>query len=106
LRGDGSVKKLLPARLLSCETVYAMTIHKSQGSEYDSVLVVLPEKINPVLSKELLYTAITRARIQVGMVVEQGVFRTGVCRKVQRQGGLAEKLLKMQAEVSAEPMPG
>jgi exodeoxyribonuclease V alpha subunit len=95
LAADGMVKKLLPARLLHCETVFAMTIHKSQGSEYGTVLVMLPEKINPVLSKELLYTAITRAKNQVCLVADQAVFCAGVNRKVQRQGGLCEKLLNM-----------
>jgi exodeoxyribonuclease V alpha subunit len=95
LRGDGSIKKLLPARLINCETVYAMTIHKSQGSEYDAVLVMLPEKVNPVLSKELLYTAITRARKQVSVVAERTVFLAAISRKVQRHSGLAEKLQKL-----------
>jgi exodeoxyribonuclease V alpha subunit len=56
---------------------------------------MLPEKINPVLSKELLYTAITRAKNQVCLVADQAVFCAGVNRKVQRQGGLCEKLLNM-----------
>ena len=62
LRGDGSIKKMQAARLPACETVFAMTIHKSQGSEFESVLIVLADRMNPVLSKELLYTAISRAK--------------------------------------------
>jgi len=98
LRGDGTVKKLLPARLQACETVFAMTIHKSQGSEFNSVLIMLPERPNPVLSKELLYTAITRAKTQVGIVAEHAVFVAAVAQKVLRHSGLAAKLLKYQAE--------
>jgi exodeoxyribonuclease V alpha subunit len=98
LRGDGSVKKILPARLLACETVFAMTIHKSQGSEFAKVLIMLPERLNPVLSKELLYTAISRAREQVKVVADAAVFLAAIDRKIQRQSGLAEKLLKLQAE--------
>jgi exodeoxyribonuclease V alpha subunit len=97
-RGDGGVKKLQPARLLACETVYAMTIHKSQGSEFAQVLIMLPERINPVLSKELLYTAISRAKTQVKIVADPAVFMAAIGRKVQRQSGLADKLLKLQAE--------
>ncbi|WP_404358243.1 exodeoxyribonuclease V subunit alpha [Methylotuvimicrobium sp. KM1] len=89
---DGSIKKCLPARLPHCETVYAMTIHKSQGSEFDEILIALPDKHNPVLTKELLYTAITRARKSVKILSDQKVFNETVLRKIERFGGLAQKL--------------
>lgn len=98
LRGDGSIKKLQPARLLACETMFAMTIHKSQGSEFERVLIMLPERVNPVLSKELLYTAITRAKTQVKIVADQAIFMASIAHKVQRHSGLADKLLKHQAD--------
>ncbi len=91
-RPDGSVKKYLPARLPHCETVFAMTIHKSQGSEFDRVLIMLPEKMNPVLTKELLYTAITRARKMVTLVADADVFARTVNSRVERYGVLAQKL--------------
>ncbi|GAB6141507.1 exodeoxyribonuclease V subunit alpha [Methylosoma difficile] len=91
-RADGSVKKYLPARVPVCETVFAMTIHKSQGSEFAEVLIVLPEQINPVLTKELLYTAITRAKKSVRLVAESAVFMQTVAQKVARITGLADKL--------------
>lgn len=59
---DGSLKKVLPSRLNAVDTVYAMTVHKSQGSEFDHVVMVLPEAMKPVLTRELAYTGITRAR--------------------------------------------
>lgn len=59
---DGSLKKVLPSRLNDVETVYAMTVHKSQGSEFDHAVMVLPEAMTPVLTRELVYTGITRAR--------------------------------------------
>ena len=90
-RADGSVKKYLPARLPHCETVYAMTIHKSQGSEFEEVLIVLPEAINPVLTKELLYTAITRAKKTVKLVADEAVFAGAVRQKVKRVTGLVNK---------------
>lgn len=91
-RPDGTVKKYLPARLPQCQTVFAMTIHKSQGSEFDEVLIVLPERLNPVLTKELLYTAITRAKKTVRLVSSESIFFETVQRRIQRFGGLAAKL--------------
>ncbi|MDD5412660.1 MAG: exodeoxyribonuclease V subunit alpha [Methylobacter sp.] len=90
-RADGSVKKYLPARVSQCETVFAMTIHKSQGSEFEEVLIVLPEAINPVLTKELLYTAITRAKKTIRLVVDEAVFNATVRQKVVRTTGLVDK---------------
>ena len=95
-RPDGSIKKYLPARLPHCETVFAMTIHKSQGSEFEQVLIMLPERMNPVLTKELLYTAITRARKRVALVADAGIFAQTVNARVERFGGLAEKLLDVE----------
>lgn len=90
-RPDGSVKKYLPGRLPHCETVYAMTIHKSQGSEFEEVLIVLPETINPVLTKELLYTAITRARKTIKLVSDGTIFVGTVRQNVKRVTGLVDK---------------
>jgi exodeoxyribonuclease V alpha subunit len=90
-RPDGSVKKYLPARVPHCETVFAMTIHKSQGSEFEEVLIVLPEAINPVLTKELLYTAITRAKKSIKLVAREAVFTATVRQKIERVTGLVDK---------------
>jgi exodeoxyribonuclease V alpha subunit len=90
-RADGSVKKYLPARVPHCETVFAMTIHKSQGSEFEEVLIALPDAVNPVLTKELLYTAITRARKTVKLLADEAVFAATVGRKVERITGLVDK---------------
>ena len=92
LRPDGSIKKVLPSRIPMHETVFAMTIHKSQGSEFDQCLCVLPDEINPVLSKELIYTAITRAKIKLKIRSSHAVFRQALLQKVERTGGLFEKL--------------
>jgi exodeoxyribonuclease V alpha subunit len=90
-RADGTVKKNLPSRLPNCETVFAMTIHKSQGSEFDEVLIALPEVINAVLTKELLYTAITRARKTIRLVASESVFKATVRQKVERVTGLVNQ---------------
>ncbi|MGZ8143430.1 MAG: exodeoxyribonuclease V subunit alpha [Methylosarcina sp.] len=91
-RADGTVKKYLPSRITHCQTVFAMTIHKSQGSEFDEVLIALPAEINPVLTKELLYTAITRARKTVKLIASEDVFRAAVKQKVNRVTGLIDAL--------------
>lgn len=89
---DGSIKKILPSRLPACETVFAMTIHKSQGSEFEEVLIALPDTMNPVLTKELIYTGITRAKKIVKIVAEQAIFINSVTQKVERNGGLVAKI--------------
>ncbi|MGZ8225229.1 MAG: exodeoxyribonuclease V subunit alpha [Methylococcaceae bacterium] len=97
-RPDGNVKKYLPARLPHCETVFAMTIHKSQGSEFDEVLIVLPEAMNPVLTKELLYTAITRAKKTVKLVADEAIFVQTIEQKVARITGLVDKFKSEEVE--------
>ena len=91
-RPNGSINKLIPARMPACETVFAMTIHKSQGSEFDDVLIILPESPNPVLSKELLYTAISRAKQRVMLAVNETILSYTIARKYHRVSGLAKKL--------------
>ena len=90
-QADGSIKKYLPARIPHCETVFVMTIHKSQGSEFDEVLIILPETHTPILTKELLYTAITRAKKTIKLVANASVFYSTVRKRVQRVTGLAYK---------------
>jgi len=89
---DGSIRRLSPARLPECETVYAMTVHKSQGSEFDAVLLVLPAEPSPVLSRELLYTGVTRARSQVTVCSPPEVLSAAISARVVRDSGLAERL--------------
>jgi exodeoxyribonuclease V alpha subunit len=72
---------------------WAMTVHKSQGSEFDQVTLVLPEEELPLLSRELLYTALTRARRAVRVVGPSELFALGVGRSVQRWSGLAERII-------------
>lgn len=92
LRSDGSVKKVMASRIPAHETVFAMTIHKSQGSEFEECVCVLPEKTNPVLSKELVYTAVTRAKKGLILFSSYSVFCQALQKKVVRTGGLLEKL--------------
>lgn len=87
---DNKVRWILPSRLNEVETVFAMTVHKSQGSEFSHTVMVLPERDNPVLSRELLYTGITRAAQQLTLVVPNlQVLAEAVKRKTVRAGRLS-----------------
>ncbi|MHC9540939.1 MAG: exodeoxyribonuclease V subunit alpha [Vulcanimicrobiota bacterium] len=92
-RGDdgpaiGGYRGILPGRLPEHETVYAMTVHKSQGSEFDEVLLILPPEGSPVLTRELLYTAITRARKRVEIWGGEEVLRKCVTESIERVSGM------------------
>ena len=80
--------------LTAFETVYAMTIHKSQGSEYSAVHIVLPERDMPMLTKELLYTAVTRAREQVKITAKESVLKYTLQNRASRNSGFKEALIK------------
>lgn len=86
---DGGVRWVLPSRLQAVETVFAMTVHKSQGSEFEHTALILPESPNPVLTRELLYTAITRAKKRFTLLYSQeAVLGDALVRRVQRVSGL------------------
>jgi exodeoxyribonuclease V alpha subunit len=90
---NGVLRSVLPAYLNACETVFAMTIHKSQGSEFNQVMVVLPEGTNhPLLTRELLYTGITRARKKVIISGKQDTLEHTVSSAVQRISGIDQRL--------------
>jgi exodeoxyribonuclease V alpha subunit len=89
---DGGVEYLAPARLPEHQTVFAMTIHKSQGSEFDHAFVVLPETSSPILTRELVYTGVTRARTQLTLLANPGVLGEALSRTVRRASGLRAKL--------------
>lgn len=83
------VRWVLPSRLTSVETVYAMTVHKSQGSEFRHAVLILPDRPTPVLTKELIYTGITRAKAELTLVIpNQSVWEQGVITRIERLGGL------------------
>lgn len=87
--GQGGVRFVLPSRLNEVETVFAMTVHKSQGSEFAHTALILPDALNPVLTKELIYTGITRAKHWFSLIEPRaGVFEEAVRRKVKRLSGL------------------
>jgi exodeoxyribonuclease V alpha subunit len=85
---DRQLRKLLPQRLPEHETVFALTIHKSQGSEFDDVLLVLPELDSMVLNRELIYTGITRAKRRVTLWATEPIFTLALTRQSHRNSGL------------------
>lgn len=91
-RTETGLQMLLPAAMPVHETAYAMTVHKSQGSEFESVWLLLPAEDNPVLSRELVYTGITRARERLTVVGPEAVLRLAVERVISRDSGLRERL--------------
>ena len=86
--GSGGIRWVLPSRLREVETVFAMTVHKSQGSEFTHAALLLPERPGPGLTRELVYTGITRARHWFTLVAGDEVMRAAVARRVERSGGL------------------
>ncbi|MCG9746647.1 exodeoxyribonuclease V subunit alpha [Shewanella sp. Isolate8] len=96
VQADGSLLKVLPARLPSHETCYAMTVHKSQGSEFQQVAFVLPPRPSvaqrQLLTKELVYTAITRAKGHFTCLGSQAVFEAACRQATLRASGLAQRL--------------
>lgn len=88
----GEVRKLSIRQLPEHETAFAMTIHKSQGSEFEHLLLILPDEMQQVLTKELIYTGISRAKQRLMVAGNQSTFIQACSKTVQRQSGLAKKL--------------
>jgi exodeoxyribonuclease V alpha subunit len=89
---DGGLRTILPLRLPEHETAYAMTVHKSQGSEFEQILLLLPDHRSEVLSRELMYTAISRAKARVELWAADDVFLAAVDHRIERKSGLREIL--------------
>ncbi|WP_083387282.1 exodeoxyribonuclease V subunit alpha [Salinicola sp. MIT1003] len=113
-QGDG-VRQVLPSRLDAAATAFAMTVHKSQGSEFEHVLFALPARANPIVTRELIYTGITRARSRLTLALAQPQSRGGsdermlrdaVARRVVRDSAIAERLLKTSAASTATDSSG
>ncbi len=100
-RPDGRLRVVLadlerrvfaPTRLPDVQTMHAMTVHKSQGSQADVVSVIMPPEDSRLLTRELFYTAVTRAKERVRIVGSEAAVRAAVGREVQRASGLRERL--------------
>lgn len=89
---DNSIREVAPSRLPDHNKAYALTVHKSQGSEFNNILLVLPSGSSKVVSRELIYTAITRARNTVDILAPEGILKQGIQKKLQRTSGLSDRL--------------
>ncbi|MBA3407922.1 MAG: ATP-binding domain-containing protein, partial [Solirubrobacterales bacterium] len=94
----GEILELRPTRLGPVDTAYAMTIHKSQGSQFDTAAVLLPPATSRILTRELLYTAVTRARARLILVGSEDAIRAAVSRPVARASGLRRRLWGASAQ--------
>jgi exodeoxyribonuclease V alpha subunit len=94
---EQALRDFMPLRLPEHETAYAMTVHKSQGSEFERVLLILPNQDSPVLTRELIYTGLTRASDRVNLWCDPAIFSAGVRRRVSRRSGLREALWNLAA---------
>lgn len=100
LDADGRPRWLPPSRLPPVEPVFAMTVHKSQGSEFDAVLLLLGDTPIPLHSRELVYTGLTRARARVELWAAARVLEQAAARRVERASALAERLWQTERPVS------
>jgi exodeoxyribonuclease V alpha subunit len=89
---QGELVEISPTRLEAVETVHALTIHKSQGSQVDAVAVLLPDPTSRILTRELLYTAVTRARTSVLLCGTEDAIRAALSRPVSHASGLERRL--------------
>ncbi|HLA27947.1 MAG TPA: exodeoxyribonuclease V subunit alpha [Syntrophales bacterium] len=89
---DGGVRAIAPPRLPAHQTAFAITVHKSQGSEFENVALILPENDSPVLTRELIYTAVTRAKHGLALYGALDVLRSAVGRPTIRRSGLAKRI--------------
>lgn len=86
---DGAIKSVQPSRLPEHDTTWAMTVHKSQGSEFDHAALILPSQRSPVVTRELVYTAVTRARRRLSLYVDERILAGAIVTRTERRSGLA-----------------
>ncbi|WP_330982835.1 MULTISPECIES: exodeoxyribonuclease V subunit alpha [Enterobacterales] len=92
---DGSIKSVQPSRLPEHDTAWVMTVHKSQGSEFKHAALILPSQHVPVVTRELVYTAITRAKEQLSMYADETLLAKAITVKTERRSGLAALFARM-----------
>ena len=93
---DGTIKSVQPSRLPEHDTAWAMTVHKSQGSEFTHAALVLPTQLIPVVSRELVYTAITRAKSRLSMYADENLLAQAIATRTERRSGLSAIFAEME----------
>jgi exodeoxyribonuclease V alpha subunit len=89
---DGTFRAIAPARVAEHDTAFATTVHKAQGSEFDEVMLMLPAKASRVVTRELIYTAVTRARTCTVIASGPDALAEGVASRTSRHSGLIERM--------------
>ena len=89
------LKVVAPSQLYNIESAWAITVHKSQGSEFENVMLVMPDEMSPVLTRELIYTAVTRARNRVEIYGHESVWKEAVQQQSGRYSGIGEMLSQL-----------
>ncbi|WP_010092762.1 AAA family ATPase, partial [Burkholderia ubonensis] len=101
-RADGTARAVSPAALPPHETAFALTVHKSQGSEFDEAALVLPATFGRVLTRELVYTAVTRARTRVQVIGGRRLLAQAIATRTQRDSGLSARIAEALARRATE----
>lgn len=101
---DGAIKSVQPSRLPEHDTARAMTVHKSQGSEFEHAALILPARSVPLVTRELVYTAITRAKRRLSLYADEQVLSQAIVTRTERRSGLAE--IFAGRETPETPSPG
>ncbi len=104
LMPDGAIKSVQPSRLPEHDTAWAMTVHKSQGSEFEHAALILPARSVPLVTRELVYTAITRAKRRLSLYADEQVLSQAIVTRTERRSGLAE--IFAGRETPETPSPG
>jgi len=89
---DNAYRFISPAQLSDYQSAWALTVHKSQGSEFDEVLLMLPDETSPILTRELVYTALTRSKQKFAVWAKNTILREAITRNIQRTGALGERI--------------
>jgi len=89
---DGDFRAIAPARLPAHETAFASTVHKAQGSEFEEVVLLLPPRASRALTRELVYTAITRARKRVTIAASSTTLDAAIATPTRRASGLSDRI--------------
>ena len=89
---DGELRTFSPDQLPCHETCFATTVHKAQGAEFDHALLLLPDRQSPVLTRELIYTGLTRVRSHIDLWANTEVLSVAIASKIERSSGLFDAL--------------
>ena len=98
---DGELRAFSPDQMPIHETAFATTVHKAQGAEFERALLLLPDRESPVLTRELIYTGITRVRSRIDLWTNADVLSEAIATKIERSSGLYDALRNTGSHIKA-----